>query len=231
MTSVEVDVPRTFARFVKPAALGLLAVLAVAVVLFGPGAAFHRLPPEITGEAARLSALLELGPGKVVADIGAGTGSLSVALARRLEPGGRLYATERSPALRTRIAERAERARLSNVTVVEAGEAHTALPDACCDAIVLRDVYHHVTDPASFNRSLASALRPDGRLAIIDFAPGTFWHLRSTPTGVARTGHGVDPVTVADELQRAGFRVERRVDDWGGWTYLILFRVTRETGS
>jgi ubiquinone/menaquinone biosynthesis C-methylase UbiE len=206
--------------------LAALAGLAVLLALFGPGAAFHLLPPDITGETTRLARILELAPGRVVADIGAGTGSLTVALARRVGPEGRVHATERTAGLRARIQERAAREGLSNVSVFEGGATRTGLPTDCCDAAVMRDVYHHLTDPEHFNLSLKDALRPNGRLAVIDFAPGTFWHLRVMPAGLppTRTGHGIDSQLVVDELTRIGFRVERTEDDWGGWTFLILFR-------
>jgi SAM-dependent methyltransferase len=45
------------------------------------------------------------------------------------------------------------------------------LPDSCCDAMFMRDVYHHVTAPEAFNRSLFASLKPGGRLAILDFRP------------------------------------------------------------
>jgi SAM-dependent methyltransferase len=57
---------------------------------------------------------------------------------------------------------------LTNVTVIEGAEAATNLPDACCDAIFLRNVYHHITAVDAFNRSLVASLKPGGRLAIID---------------------------------------------------------------
>jgi hypothetical protein len=55
------------------------------------------------------------------------------------------------------------------VTVIEGAAASANLPAACCDAIFLRHVYHHLGDYGAFNKSLQSALKPGGRLAIIDF--------------------------------------------------------------
>lgn len=222
--------------------VGRVLGLAVAVtllggaVLLGPPAAFHLLPPSVTGEEARLALLLQVAPGKIIAEIGAGNGALSVALAPRLRPGGTVYATELHSTRRRQIQERAERERVQNLVVVEAGETSTRLPDGCCDAIFMRNVYHHIGDPERFNLSLRRAIRPGGRLAVIDFEPDAFWHLGRRPQGTARerTGHGVGPLVVAQELQRAGFRVERIVPDWGGRLYLVLLRapaVATEPGS
>ena len=106
---------------------------------------FHVLPVGWTGEAERLAAALQIGPGTVVADIGAGTGSFIIELSRLVGPEGRALATERTPDQRRRIVVRAAAAGV-NVTVLEAAERSTNLPDACCDAIVMRMVMHHIVD-------------------------------------------------------------------------------------
>lgn len=225
---VQSSMPAIRTRRPIPKAFVLTAVLALVgtAVLLGPPAAFHLLPPGITGEQGRLAALLEAAPGKTFAEIGAGTGALSIGLAQRLQPRGTLYSTELNPERRRQIRERAHRERTSNVVVVEAGETSTGLPDACCDAIFMRNVYHHIADPERFNLSVRRAIRPGGRLVIIDFEPGAFWHLGRRSEGAARqrTGHGVSSLAVAHEFERTGFRVEQIVEDWGGWLYLVLLR-------
>lgn len=215
---------RLHRRITGGVVLIVLLALAGFAVLLGPTAAFHLLPPTVTGEEARLAALLQVTSGMNVAEIGSGRGALSIALAPRLEPGGTLYSTELDPDRRRQIRERAERRGTSNVVVIEAGETSTGLPDACCDAIFMRNVYHHIAEPDAFNVALRRAIRPGGRLAIIDFEPGAFWHLGRAPEGAAdrRTAHGVGSIAVARELARAGFREDRIVDDWGGRTYLVL---------
>lgn len=204
----------------------VLVLIAAAVACVGPTAAFHFLPPGTTGEEARLAAILEIAPGQAVADIGAGDGDLSMAIARRLEPGGTLYSTELDAELRDDLRQRASREHLTNVVVIEAGETATGLPDGCCDALFMRNVYHHLGDTTRYNQSLRRAARPGARVAIIDFEPGAFWFLRSSPPGASRqrTGHGVGAVTVAEELQQAGFRPERTIETWGGRMYLVLLR-------
>jgi SAM-dependent methyltransferase len=202
------------------------AVVAWAVLSYGPVVAFHLLPPTLTGEADRLAALIGAEPGRTIAEIGAGDGAFSIAIARRLEPGGTLYSTELDPALLRRIQRRAERERAGNVIVVAAGEASTNLPEACCDAVFMRNVYHHIADTAAFNRSLRRAVKPGGLVAVIDFPPRSFAHLDRPPAGTEgeRNGHGVSARTVAREMERAGFVAERIVEDWGGRTYLVLLR-------
>jgi predicted methyltransferase len=101
---------------------------------------------------------------------------------------------------------------LENVVVVKGAVLTTNLPDGCCDAIFIRDVYHHFSDPSSMNRSLHAALKPGGRLAIIDFVPDTGSKL---PSGVPtdRGGHGIRPQQVIEEVTAAGFSRALTIDD------------------
>jgi SAM-dependent methyltransferase len=216
----------------------LAIVLAVAAAVLGGNyilrpVAFHALPYSVTGEDARLAEVLRLSPGMTVAEIGAGRGVLAAAIARRLEPGGQLYATELSTDRLRELRRRVEREGIGNMLIVEAGETQTNLPDACCDAVFMRNVYHHIGDPAAFNTSLRRSIRDGGLLAIIDFPPSVFWSRSASPDGAApaRTGHGVTPHEVVEELERAGFRLERTIENWGGHTFLVLFRAVSDQPS
>ena len=60
---------------------------------------------------------------------------------------------------------------LKNVTVVDGTAGRTNLPEQCCDAIFMRDVYHHFTDPAAMNASVLASLKPGGMLGVLDFGP------------------------------------------------------------
>jgi len=200
---------------------------AIAVAWFVlPVAAFHFLPPRLTGEAERLASLLRVEAGRTVGEVGAGAGALTVEMALRVGPEGRVYSNELSADRRAQIRARVERAGLANVVIIEGRPTETGLPDGCCDALFLRNVYHHLSDVASFNASLRRAVKPGGLLAIIDFAPGAFWHLPGSPAGAAadRAGHGVSPRVVASEVTRAGFALEREIENWGGRLFLVLFR-------
>lgn len=166
-------------------------------------------------EMPRLRQVLALEAGKVVADVGAGEGQLTFALAREV---GRVYSTEIDPARLKKI----RAAKPGNVTVVEARSGETGLPPGCCDAIVLRRVYHHLSDPASVNADLLRALRPGGVLAVIDFPPPFFW---------GRGSLGVPAKAVLAEVAGSGFEMVRLIDDWPGrgplQSYCVVFRKPR----
>jgi ubiquinone/menaquinone biosynthesis C-methylase UbiE len=170
-------------------------------------------------EIPRLRQVLALEAGSVVADVGAGKGELTAALAREVGPNGRVFSTEIDARRLKELREAVVYVKLDNVTVVEARSRETGLPPNCCDAIVLRRVYHHLTDPSSINASLLRALRPGGVLAVIDFPPPFFW---------SRGSLGVPAKAVIDEVTASGFEPLRLIDDWPGRgplsTYCALFR-------
>ncbi len=158
-------------------------------------------------DAERLARVLDLGPGKVVVELGAGAGQLTVAVARTVGPTGRVYSNEINPDRRADIAKAVAGASLTNVIIVEGTAAATNVPEGCCDAAFMRNVYHHFEDPAAMNRSLFASLKPGGRIAIIDFPPRSGG--ATAPQGARATGnrHGVSAETVIEELQAAGFAI------------------------
>jgi len=179
-------------------------------------------------DVPRLVEVLELEPGMTVADVGAGFGAMSMVLARWLGPSGRVYATDIAPAQLSVLREMTAREHLDNVTVIEGSDRSANLPDACCDAIFMRDVYHHFTHPGDINRSLSAALGPGGRLAIIDFEPKPGSKL---PEGVAsnRGGHGIPPAIVVQEVNASGLTYVKTIAQWPpdsnpGEYFLVLFR-------
>jgi ubiquinone/menaquinone biosynthesis C-methylase UbiE len=170
-------------------------------------------------ELPRLRQVLALETGTVVADVGAGKGGLTFALASEVGSNGRVFSTEIDPGRLRGLREALVAARLDNVTVVEASVSETGLPPNCCDAIVLRRVYHHLTEPSGINASLLRSLRPGGVLAVIDFPPPLFF---------SRGSFGVPARTVMGEVTSTGFELLRLIDDWPGrgplGSYCVVFR-------
>lgn len=150
-------------------------------------------------EVRRLVPLLKLEPGTVIADVGAGLGAWALRFARWTGPSGHVYATDIDDVALASLRALVTREQLPNVTVLTGAAAVTNLPDACCDAILLRNVFHYVADPDSMIRSLSDSLKSGGRLAIVDFPPRP----RTTPPpGVPanRGGFGIPPDVVEREI-------------------------------
>lgn len=109
--------------------------------------------------------------------------------------------------------------------VIGGAVSSTNLPDACCDALFSRVVYHHLTDPAAINADIRRALRPGGRLLIIDFEPGGIMNWIGRPeTADRHGGHGTPKETVVREVTAAGFELVRGPASWRGRTYGVVFR-------
>jgi ubiquinone/menaquinone biosynthesis C-methylase UbiE len=156
-----------------------------------------------------------------VADIGAGGGQLAVALAGEVGPSGRVYATELGADRLRDLRQVIDSAGLDQVSVLEAHPTRTNLPERCCDALVLRRVYHHFNDPHRMNVSLRQSLKPGGLLAVIDFAPDGS---ESEDPAERDTGsqHGVTSATVVRELSQAGF--ERVAVEDATRRYMVVMR-------
>lgn len=145
--------------------------------------------------------VLQLKEGSTVADIGAGDGKQTLAIARHIGPQGQIYSTELSALDELRQA--VNNSEHDNITVLEGHPKRTNLPRECCQALYMRRVYHHIDDPAAFNASLYQTLKPGGRLAIIDFEPRSS---EADPEGRdSGSQHGVTADTVVRELKNAGF--------------------------
>ena len=176
-----------------------------------------------TSETAHVVDALALREGMQVADVGAGDGDWAERLAEKVGPAGHVYATEIEAEDVEEIARRVERAGLENVTALLGTVTDTGLVDGCCDAILLRMVYHHFTDPVPMRASLRRALRPGGRLAVIDLRPQDWGDLPRVPN---RGGHGIREEDLVAEMTSDGFEVVARYEEWADShvRYCVVFR-------
>lgn len=174
-----------------------------------------------TADAATLVDVLRVQAGSVVAEIGAGNGSLSVALAKAVGATGRVYTTELGDSALRRLREAIDRRGAGNIEVVEGRESVANLPEDCCDAVFMRNVYHHFGDPASMNASLLRALRPGGRIAVIDFPPRRGGETAEPGERGGGGNHGVAAETVQQELRAAGFEIVSAADRGNRWFLVV----------
>ncbi len=171
--------------------------------------------------------VLELKEGAVVAEIGAGDGDETLAIAEHIGPEGKIYSSELGSESIEELRDEIEDSEVTNVTVVEGHSNRTNLPEECCDAIYMRRVYHHFNDPAAMNASLLQSLKPGGRLAIIDFEPrGSEANPSDRASG---SSHGVTNETVVEELKQAGFTLISSDQRSGRDIYVVMEKPDGET--
>jgi len=174
-------------------------------------------------DAERVIKALEIRAGSVVGEIGAGDGALTIAVAKAVGATGRVFSNEFNKDRLADVVRAAAKAGLGNVTAIEGREAETNLPDRCCDAIFMRNVYHHFGDPGAMNASLFTSLKAGGSLAVLDFGPPPGAE-SATPSGRSQDGHhGVTPATVERELKAAGFEIVS-ASEWPLRAFMVVAR-------
>lgn len=112
---------------------------------------------------------LEIEPGQTVADVGTGTGLFVAYLSAAVGPTGRVIATDIAPSFIEHVQRRADAAGLKNVSVLLGERADVKLEPSSVDLIYTCDTYHHFEDTAAILATMRSALRPNGRLVVVDY--------------------------------------------------------------
>lgn len=150
---------------------------------------------------------LGIAEGSVVADIGAGAGWFTIRLARRVGPNGRVYAEDIQREMLDAIRRRVGREELRNVETRRGTASHPDLPAAALDAVLVVDMYSEVEDRdrVTFLQSLATSLKPAGRIGIVNYKPG-----QGGPGPAPSEGVRVESALVERDAQAAGLRVVAR---------------------
>ncbi|MGH3443212.1 MAG: SAM-dependent methyltransferase [Nitriliruptorales bacterium] len=157
---------------------------------------------------------LELGEGQKVADVGAGGGYFTYRLARAVGPHGRVYAVDPDADMRLRISERVARKGYSNIVTVDPGD-DVRLPEPV-DLVVIVDAFHHLPqDRTAYFARLAEALRPGGRVAIIE--PWPRWFL---------FGHATEPERIRSVLAGGGYALAAEHDFLVRQSFTVYARPT-----
>ncbi len=115
---------------------------------------------------------LGLESGDIVADIGAGSGAISRPMARAVAPGGKVLAVEVDQELLDYIDERSKQEELGNIVTVLGGFQDPKLPTNEVDVAFFHNTLHHIEDREGYLKLLASHLKPDGRVVVIDMIDG-----------------------------------------------------------
>lgn len=151
-----------------------------------------------------------IAPGMTVADIGAGEGYYTIRLSKRVGDRGRVLAEDIVPATRDRLAERVARERLDNVSVRLGMPADPRLPAGSFDRVLMVHMYHEIGEPLAFLWNLRPALKPDGRVVVVDADRAT-------------DRHGTPPALLDCEFRAVGYRRVSRVTVPSAGGYLAEF--------
>lgn len=163
---------------------------------------------------------MQLEMGMAIADIGAGTGLYMAPLSKRVGDTGKVFAVDISPGFVKHLRKRAADEELENVKVVLCSERDVNLKPASIDRAFLCDVYHHFEYPQSSLASIHAALRPGGRLILVDFHRDGEGERGEWLKSHVRAGQDVFKQEVVD----AGFRFIDEVDiDGFKENYLLRF--------
>ena len=148
-------------------------------------------------------------PGAHVADVGAGGGFFTARLAQAVGNDGRVYAVDVDAAVIARLEQRAAREVWSNVEIIHSRPDDPRLPDGALDAALIVNAYHEFTGVEAMLRGLARALKPGGRLVLIDRVPRR--RLRDERP-VQERAHELGSWFAVHDLVVAGFRIVRLED-------------------
>lgn len=162
----------------------------------------------------RIMDALGIADGSHVADLGAGGGWFTIRLAKRVGPNGIVYAEDVQTPMIEAIKRRVEREGLLNVRTILGGFVDPKLPGGDVHAALLVDLYPQIQEPVALLKNVRLALRPNGRLGIVDFKPGQF--------GPGPDDNRVAPETVIRDAASAGLRLVSH-EKFLRYQYLLVF--------
>jgi len=159
--------------------------------------------------------VLKIPKGAWVADIGAGSGYMSVKLAARVGPTGRVFANDVQPQMLELLARRLTGKRIANVTMVQGTADDPKLPPSSLDLELMVDVYHELSQPQAMLGHLREALKPGGRLVLLEYR-------KEDPTIPIRPEHKMSVAEAKLEVEAEGFTLSK-VDEALPRQHILIF--------
>jgi len=161
---------------------------------------------------------LDLKPGMTVADVGAGTGYMSLRMARRVGPNGKVYANDLQPEMLQKLRTNSQRAKLTNVETVLGTDTDPRLPANTMDLVLLVDVYHEFSHPQIMLDKIRESLKPDGRLVLLEYR-------KEDPAVPIRPEHKMSVAEVKTEVEPEGYKLDQVIEKLPR-QHIIIFRKT-----
>ena len=148
---------------------------------------------------------LKIPKGATVADIGAGSGYMTALLARQVGPTGKVYANDIQARMLDLLRRNIDRQKLTNVETVLGTIDDPKLPAAAIDLALMVDVYHEFSEPQKMLRGIRTALKADGRMALIEYRG-------EDPSVPIRPEHKMTVAQVRAEIEPEGFRFVKTIE-------------------
>lgn len=162
---------------------------------------------------------MDLKPGEVIADIGAGSGYHVVRIAPLVGVSGKVYAVDIQPEMLAYVKKQAKDAGLRQVVTVLGTEKQVQLPKESVDKMLLVDVYHELAFPYEMAISMWEALKPGGKLYLVEYRAED----ESVPI---KTIHKMSEEQAVKELNAAGFRLLKNMTNLP-WQHCLCFEKPR----
>ena len=159
--------------------------------------------------------VLKIAKGSSVADIGAGSGYITVRLAARVGPTGHVFATDVQPQMLNILGRRLVSQKIANVTLIEGTFDDPKLPPASVDLILMVDVYHELSQPQAMLRHLRASLKPGGRLVLLEYR-------KEDPTVPIKPEHKMSVAEAKMEVEAEGFTLSK-VDEALPRQHILIF--------
>jgi precorrin-6B methylase 2 len=180
------------------------------------GAAWLERPERLEEEEPDLAiGILKIQKGQAVADIGAGSGYMTMRLSQRVGPDGRVFATDVQPQMLDILRRRLADKQITNVTLVQGALDDPKLPPDSVDLELLVDVYHEFSQPQAMLRGLRAALKPGGRLVLLEYR-------KEDPAVPIKFEHKMSIAEAKLEVEHEGFTLAN-VDEALPWQHILIF--------
>ena len=163
----------------------------------------------------RMLSSLGIKKGWVVADIGAGVGYHSWRLASLVGPSGKVIAEDIQEGMIALLQKNIADRKLKNVDIVLGTQTDPKLPNNSFDLVLMVDVYHEFSDPAAMMRHIRDALKPDGRIVLVEFRG-------EDPNVPIQPLHKMTIQSVRSELEPLGFNFQRTLE-FLPWQHILFF--------
>jgi ubiquinone/menaquinone biosynthesis C-methylase UbiE len=141
---------------------------------------------------------LKLAPGSTVADVGAGSGYMTVRMAKRVGPTGKVYANDIQPQMLSMLRQRLDREKIPNVELVLGTFDDPRLPSNTLDLILMVDVYHEFSEPQRMLQRMRESLKPGARLVLLEYR-------KEDPSIPIRPDHKMSVAEAKMEVEAEGF--------------------------